>query len=285
MNRLAERLQAATANLTPPFAVVDLDALDSNAESMIARANELPIRLATKSIRCQAITKRVLGHSALRQAQGRYVRGSFRGVLAFSLAEAIWLTHSGISDVLLAYPTSDRNALADLASDDQLRDSIVIMVDSVKHCELIVTTTTASRPIKVCMDVDASLRIGPLHLGVRRSPVHTAGQAYALAAEITKRPELSLSGLMFYDAQIAGLPDSSPTVRAVKNLSARELQHRRVDVMEAVRKFTDLRLRMIMSTSTGSRILTVCRSSATTAYPTTRPAIACRDGDICSTTS
>ncbi len=63
MNTVAEELQAATANLTPPFAVVDLDALDSNIESMITRAHGLPIRLATKSIRCRAIVDRVLGPS------------------------------------------------------------------------------------------------------------------------------------------------------------------------------------------------------------------------------
>jgi D-serine deaminase-like pyridoxal phosphate-dependent protein len=74
------------------------------------------------------------------------------------------------------------------------------------------------------MDVDASLRIGPMHLGVRRSPVHSPGQAHGLAAEITKRPVLSLTGLMLYDAQIAGLPDSSPAVRTIKRLSARELR-------------------------------------------------------------
>jgi D-serine deaminase-like pyridoxal phosphate-dependent protein len=78
----------------------------------------------------------------------------------------------------------------------------MIMVDSIAHCEMI-ARAAAGGPIKVCLDVDASLRIGPLHLGVRRSPVHTAAEAYALAAEIIKRPELSLTGLMFYDAQIA----------------------------------------------------------------------------------
>jgi D-serine deaminase-like pyridoxal phosphate-dependent protein len=229
VNTVAARLQAATANLTPPFAVVDLDALDSNAESMITRARGLPIRLATMSIRCRAIADRVLG------------RSGFEGTLAYSLLEAIWLARSGISDVLLAYPTTDRNALADLANDDQLRDWIMIMVGSVAHCEMI-ARAAAGGPIKVCLDVDASLRIGPLHLGVRRSPVHTAAEAYALAAEIIKRPELSLTGLMFYDAQIAGLPDSSAAVRAVKILSARELLHRRVEVVETIRKLADLQL-------------------------------------------
>jgi D-serine deaminase-like pyridoxal phosphate-dependent protein len=41
---VAERLQAATARLAPPFAVVDLDALDSNAVSMITRGHGLPNR-------------------------------------------------------------------------------------------------------------------------------------------------------------------------------------------------------------------------------------------------
>jgi D-serine deaminase-like pyridoxal phosphate-dependent protein len=110
-----------------------------------------------------------------------------------------------------------------------------------KHCEII-TSAAAGRPIKVCMDIDASLRIGPLHLGVRRSPVHTAGEAYALAAEIAKRPELSLTGLMFYDAQIAGLPDTSAAVRAIKSLSARELIDRRDEVILAVRDLAELKL-------------------------------------------
>jgi D-serine deaminase-like pyridoxal phosphate-dependent protein len=226
---VAERMQAATANLTPPFAVVDLDALESNAVSMITRARPLPIRLATKSIRCRAIIDHVLG------------RSGFQGVLAYSLAEAIWLARSGITDVLLAYPTTDRNAIADLARDEQLCESIMVMVDSIGHCEMI-AGTVASRPIKVCMDIDASLRIGPLHLGVRRSPVHSAAEAYALAAEIAKRSALSLTGLMFYDAQIAGLPDTSAAVRMVKDLSARELLDRRGEVISAVREFANLRL-------------------------------------------
>jgi D-serine deaminase-like pyridoxal phosphate-dependent protein len=229
MNIVAERLQAATTSLTPPFAVVDLDALNANSDSMISRAHGLPIRLATKSVRCRAITDRVLAQPG------------FQGVMAYSLGEAIWLAQSGIDNVLLAYPTVDHDALTDLARDDQLRESIMIMVDSVEHGSMI-ASASAGQPIKVCIDVDASLRIGPLHLGVRRSPVHTAGEAYALAAEIAKRPQLSLAGLMFYDAQIAGLPDTSLAVRAVKSLSTWELLDRRAEVITAVGKLADIQL-------------------------------------------
>jgi D-serine deaminase-like pyridoxal phosphate-dependent protein len=77
---VAERLQAATSN-------------------MITRASGLPIRLATKSIRCRAIINRMLA------------RSGYQGVLTYSLSEAIWLAGSGIRDVLLAYPTVDQNAL------------------------------------------------------------------------------------------------------------------------------------------------------------------------------
>jgi D-serine deaminase-like pyridoxal phosphate-dependent protein len=112
--------------------------------------------LATRSIRCRALVERVLVDRVLG-------RSGFHGVLAYSLAEAIWLASSGISDVLLAYPTVNRNALAVLVRNDQLRESIMVMVDSVKHCEII-TSAAAGRSIKVCIDIDASLRIGPLHL-------------------------------------------------------------------------------------------------------------------------
>ena len=168
-------------------------------------------------------------------------QSEYRGVLAYSLSEANWLARSGIQNVLLAYPTADHNALADLASDDHLREAAMIMVDSVEHCDRI-TSATAGQPIKVCMDIDASLRIGPLHLGVRRSPVHSAGEAYALAAEIAKRPALQLTGLMFYRAQIAGLPDSSPAVWPIKRMSARELLDRRHKVIRAVRNLADVQL-------------------------------------------
>ena len=76
----------------------------------------------------------------------------------------------------------------------------------------------------MAIDVDASLRFGPLHLGVRRSPVHTAGRGRGLAQQIARRGGVRLVGLMLYDAQIAGLPDASAAVRLVKRRSDAELR-------------------------------------------------------------
>jgi D-serine deaminase-like pyridoxal phosphate-dependent protein len=47
--------------------------------------------------------------------------------------------------------------------------------------------------------------------------------------------------MMFYDAQVAGLPDAGPHVRTMKRRSVRELGERRAAVVAAVRVESDLR--------------------------------------------
>src|ERR1700729_1533317 len=98
------RLERATAELQAPFAVVDLDALWANADDLVRRAAPKPIRLASKSVRCRALQERVLA------------RPGFAGTLAFTLPEALWLAAHGAEDVVVAYPTADRRALAALAA-------------------------------------------------------------------------------------------------------------------------------------------------------------------------
>jgi D-serine deaminase-like pyridoxal phosphate-dependent protein len=55
---------------------------------------------------------------------------------------------------------------------------------------------------------------------------------------------------MFYDAQVAGLPDSSADVRAMKQVSIRELRHRRPRIVDAVSEFA--RLELVNAGGTGS---------------------------------
>ena len=207
MDQGIARLQAATADLDPPYAVIDLDALQQNAGDLVRRAAGVPIRLASKSIRCRTVLDDTLA------------RPGFRGAMAYSLREAIWLAAQGHDDILIGYPTADLGALARL--DEETVARIVLMVDGPEQLAMI--RDHAPVPVRVCLDVDASLRIGPLHLGVRRSPVHTVAEARAAARTIAATPGVTLAGLMFYDAQIAGLPDSSAAVRLVKRRSAAEL--------------------------------------------------------------
>jgi len=231
-------LTTATADLDPPLVALDRVTLDANAADLVRRAGGKPIRVASKSVRCRYVLERVLA------------RPGFAGVMAYSLREAIWLVSCGITDVLMGYPTADRSALAALASDPAGLKSITLMVDSIEQVELI-AAHTAGAPVRVCLDIDASLRIGRLHLGVRRSPLRSPSDAAAVGTAAVARG-LRVVGVMFYEAQIAGLQDTSPAVRLVKKRSAAELATRRSEVVAAVEKAAGGALEIVNSGGTGS---------------------------------
>jgi D-serine deaminase-like pyridoxal phosphate-dependent protein len=110
--------------------------------------------------------------------------------------------------------------------------------------------------VRVCLDVDASLRVrlGPvtLHAGVRRSPLHEPDDVARLAARVATTSGVRLRGLMTYEAQIAGIPDSSIAVRAMKVASARELRDRRAALVAAVRDAVGRELPLVNAGGTGS---------------------------------
>ena len=230
------RLDLATEDLEPPLAVLDLDALDANADDLVRRAGGLPIRVASKSVRCRDVLRRVLA------------RPGFAGVLAYSLAEALWLATGPdrvSDDVVVAYPTADRRAIRHLAGAAAATDRVTLRVDCVEHLDLVdAVVPPALRPdVRVCLDVDASLRAagGRVHVGVRRSPVHSPEDAAELARAVVAREGFRLVGLMAYEAQIAGVQDAPArrpvrglAVRRMQAMSGRELAARRAAVVAAV---------------------------------------------------
>ena len=235
------RFEAATAALDPPFAIVDMAAFRANAAAMTRRASGKPIRLASKSVRCRPLIEQVL------RLDG------FRGILAYTLPEALWLAASGTSDdIVVAYPTVDRGGLATLAGDANAAAAIAIMVDHTDHLDLIekVAAGVANpHPVRVAIDLDAGYvgLGGRLRAGARRSPVRTPADAVALARAVMSRPSLRLAGLMAYEAQIAGVGDNPPGrplyargVRYMKRKSAAELAQRRAAIVAAVRQLTPL---------------------------------------------
>jgi D-serine deaminase-like pyridoxal phosphate-dependent protein len=230
------RLNLATDDLDPPFAVLDLDALDTNADDLVRRAAGTPIRVASKSVRSRDVLRRVLA------------RPGFAGVLAYSLPEALWLSTGDdpvSDDVVVGYPTADRRALRHLAEDRTAARRVTLMVDSTDHLDLVDDVVPPSqRPdLRICIDVDASLRAagGRVHLGVRRSPVHSPDGAADLARAVATRRGFTLVGLMAYEAQIAGVQDAPAgrpvrglAVRGMQAVSGRELAGRRAAVLAAV---------------------------------------------------
>lgn len=248
-------LHAATADLDPPLAALDLSALRANAADLVRRARGVPIRVASKSVRCRAVLEEVLGS----QLTGH---GGFAGIMSYSLREALWLAGHGARDILLGYPSVDRAALAELAADATLLDSITLMIDDVAQLDLIrAAVGGAGISPRVCLDVDASLRIGPLHLGVRRSPIRTPEQAERLA-RVARERGFRVAGVMTYEAQIAGLPDTNPAVRLVKRLSAAEIGTRRTHVLDAVRSVAG-ELEIVNSGGSGSIEVSVAAPEVT----------------------
>lgn len=235
-------MREAVAHLDAPFSVLDLDSALANATDMVLRAAGTPIRLATKSVRIRDLIERLLTLDGV------------QGLLSYSLDEAMWLVDEGVcDDVLVAYPSADRQLLHRLMCGETYLRSVTVMVDSVEHLDFIdaVVPPTERGVLRVCIDVDASLSFGPVHLGARRSPVHTVEQARALAEAISDRDGFRLVGLMAYEGQIAGTTDTSPLVTAVKRVSARELAGRRAAIVEAV-EAVDGELEFVNGGGTGS---------------------------------
>ena len=226
-------LETATLGLEPPFAVVDLDAFDCNADDLMRRADGVPLRLASKSLRVRALQERALN-------------AGFCGTLCFTLPEALWLASLGWDDLVVGYPTVDRASLRELVS-GPARERITLMVDCREHLDLI---PAGGGPVKVCIDVDAGWRLpgGFMTIGAKRSPLHDPFQVAAFAREVAARPELVLDGLMAYEGQIAGVGDRPPgrplmrlALPLVQALSARELAGRRAEIVDAVRSVAPLR--------------------------------------------
>jgi D-serine deaminase-like pyridoxal phosphate-dependent protein len=235
------RYDRATADLDPPFAVVDLAAFDSNARDLVRRSGGVPIRVVSKSLRCRHLIERALA------------RPGYRGIMCYSLAEAIWLHSLGLSDdLLVAYPTADRAALRALAADEAARQHITVTIDSAGHLDFIDATIGAVHPqIRVCLDLDMSWRPltrGPVvQIGTWRSPLRSPAEAALFAETVLRRPGFSLVGVLGYEGQIAGLGDAPPgrpvraaLVQAMQARSSAELNERRTEVVRRIRALAPL---------------------------------------------
>lgn len=237
-----DAIAVATADVDAPLAAVHLPSLRANVADLRRRAGGTRIRLATKSIRCRGVLREVLGPELSGDA-------GVRGVMAYSLEEALWLVGSGCPDVLLGYPVVHRAALAALAADRVALDRVTLMVDDVRQLEI--AHRAGVRGARVCLDVDASLVLGRVHLGVRRSPLRTAAAVRELAGralDLGFRPV----GLMFYEAQVAGMPDDVRGIGLVKRLSMRRLLGVRAEFAEALAGVTGERPEIVNSGGSGS---------------------------------
>ncbi|HWU19878.1 MAG TPA: amino acid deaminase/aldolase [Nocardioides sp.] len=239
-NRLADRLGSAVASIgapTTPVFVVDLDAFDANADDLTRRAGGTPIRVASKSLRVPGLISRALAHPG------------FAGVLGYTVAEALWLEEHDISDdIVVAYPSVDRTALAALVASPRAASRITLMVDDVAHLDVVDSVRHSHAvPVRVAIDVDAGLRMAGQQIGPRRSPLFDASAVVALARTIVDRPGFRLAGVMTYEGQVAGVPDDVPgqrakstVVRQIKQRSIAQLVERRAEIAAGLARVAEL---------------------------------------------
>jgi D-serine deaminase-like pyridoxal phosphate-dependent protein len=228
-----EAYSAAIQGRALPLAYIDMDLLDANAEALCQRAGPYPLRLATKSLRCVYI---------LRYLLKRYP--GFRGLMAYSAAEAALLAESGFNDILIAYPTMEARDIKACLPSIQTGKRILFMVDHPDQLKLLQRLAESGMTtISVCIDLDLSTHFPLLHFGVFRSPIRRPKDVQPLIDTLRQCHLLQLEGLMGYEGQIAGLPDHLPRsriynlfVRFLKKISEKECFARRVATVEYLRK-------------------------------------------------
>lgn len=250
------------AEVEAPFAFVDLDSMWANAEAMLQRGGDKPVRVASKSIRCRALIERILERDE-----------RFRGVMTFTLPETLWLAECGMDNLLLAYPTTDIGALADLAmrSVASPSEAPILTVDCVEHLDLIESVLgSQASPVRLCLELDAAWHGfgGRVKAGAKRSPVRTPEQAVALAEEIGRREKLELVALMAYEGQISGVGDQVPKrpvrsrmIRWMQKNSIEEISERRAEVVSRLKEVAEIEI--VNGGGTGSLEFTSAESAVT----------------------
>jgi D-serine deaminase-like pyridoxal phosphate-dependent protein len=248
------RYKAAIGHEPLPCALVDLDALEANVRALASplASTGKTLRVATKSLRCPDLVDRV------RERAGSVARG----LMTYTGAETAFWAARGERDLLLAYPTLHAADTALLARVNAEGSTAAVVVDCVEHLEAFAAAARqqATR-VPVVLEVDMAWRpLGAVvHVGVRRSPLREAADVVALARRASSTEGLRFHGIMAYEAQIAGVPDTSAAVRAMKAASGADVERRRAALARAL---TDAGLAPAVFNGGGTGSLAACAREA-----------------------
>lgn len=234
-----ESLRAAVRGRRLPCALLDLDAVDRNCDTLagLAAAGNpgVHLRVASKSLRSVPLLRHLLAR----------LGPISRGVMTFTAAETAFLAAAGLADLLLAYPTLQRADLDDLCGVAARGALAALVVDSAEHVTAAAACARAHGVVlPLALDLDVSYRRfgGLVHAGVRRSPIRGAADALQLARQVLATPGVTLRGILAYEAQVAGLPDrnpfsrlTNPVKRALRAISRSDVARLRAEVVAALR--------------------------------------------------
>jgi D-serine deaminase-like pyridoxal phosphate-dependent protein len=223
------RYRALTRGEVLPCALVDLDAFDANVRALSEplRGTGKTLRVATKSVRCPDLVRRVLDRAG----------AVARGLMTYTAAETAFWADTGERDLLLAYPVARPAEAAIVAKANAKGATAAVVVDGPEHLELLgQAAREAATQVPVVLELDVAWRpLGSVvHVGVRRSPLREPADVVALARRAADTPGLSFHGVMAYEAQIAGVADAGTAVRAMKAASQADVVKARAAVARAL---------------------------------------------------
>jgi D-serine deaminase-like pyridoxal phosphate-dependent protein len=217
-----QRYKRALGGEPLPAALIDLDALEANAARLfapIARAGKRA-RIATKSLRCPALAARLAE------------LGNAIGYLTYTAAETEFHARAGVRDLVLAYPTVQRQDAAAIARANAIATAAIVVDDVAQLDVLAAAAHDAGTRIPIIIDVDMSWRPLGVHVGVRRSPLREPDEVVALAKRIAD--PLYFHGVLGYEAQLAGLSDRNAVIRALKRGGEPAVAASRAHIVDAL---------------------------------------------------
>ncbi len=244
--------------ISMPFAFVDMDMFTKNTEDIIKRSGNKKIRIASKSIRCVDLIKKILSSDPI-----------FQGIMCFHPLEAIHLSEQGFDDLLIAYPVYANQQISAICKEIKKNKTIILMADLPDHVQQLNRIAEQENCIiPVCMDIDMSSNFGSLHFGVRRSSITTVEQAEILGEQIKNLKNIRFEGIMGYEAQIAGVGDITDSVArnlvipVLKKRSIKELAQRRAAIVNKIQA-QGHQLKFVNGGGTGSAETTITESCIT----------------------
>ncbi len=172
--------------LDTPALVVDLDALDHNAQLMAQRCTDAGIdwRPHVKACKAPAMALRLIEAGAV-------------GVTCAKASEALAMANGRVTDILIANEVVGAEKVGRLVEVARLATVCVAVDDAANIREISAAADSSGVTIDLLVDIDVNLH----RCGV------TPEEAPALCALIADLPSIRLRGLMGYEGHVMGLPD------------------------------------------------------------------------------
>lgn len=231
-----------------PHACLDLELFKKNILTNLNRAGDKKIRIASKSIRCVE-AMRIIFES----------NDQFQGIMTYHGNEALFLIEQGFDNLLMGYPIVDKQLLRSIGEKISIGNYVCLMVDSLDQIS-IVNEIGKELNVKfpICLDLDLSDDYPGLHFGVWRSSIQSIKDLESILPSIKKMAFIKLDGLMGYEAQVAGVGDSTPgggiknaLIRSLKKKSIKNINKNRKEAVELIESH-GINLNIVNGGGTGS---------------------------------